>query len=190
VRRHLPPDLGVAVAIAYTLGWRLRSEVLTLERRHVDLARGTLTLDASVTKTKKPRLVYLPPAPTAEITGQIERVRALEREGIITPYLFPHRAHSRAVNPKTGKRFYARGERIRDFRRAWRTACIEAGLFKVVRVDEQRTRKCRPCGGMTSAAPRSATWSTTALPSAWGCRSPGTGPAASSTATTSSPRKT
>jgi hypothetical protein len=30
------------VALAYTLGWWMLSEVLTLERRHVDLDAGTL----------------------------------------------------------------------------------------------------------------------------------------------------
>ena len=42
VRRHLPDELRVAVAFAYTFGWRVRSEVLTLERRHVDLRAGTV----------------------------------------------------------------------------------------------------------------------------------------------------
>jgi integrase len=40
VRKHLPPDLQVAVAIAYTFGWRMQSEVLTLERRQLDFDAG------------------------------------------------------------------------------------------------------------------------------------------------------
>ena len=32
VKRHLRPDLQVAVSIAYAFGWRTQSEVLTLER--------------------------------------------------------------------------------------------------------------------------------------------------------------
>jgi hypothetical protein len=47
VRAHLPEDLQVAVNIAYAFGWRMQSEVLTLERRHVDLEAGTLRLDAA-----------------------------------------------------------------------------------------------------------------------------------------------
>src|SRR5438874_11356339 len=53
VRRHLPADLQTACAIAYTFGWRMRSEVLSLERRHLDLdvtPFGTLRLDANMTK--------------------------------------------------------------------------------------------------------------------------------------------
>jgi hypothetical protein len=37
VRRRLPADLQVAVTIGHTFGWRIRSEVLTLELRQVDL---------------------------------------------------------------------------------------------------------------------------------------------------------
>jgi hypothetical protein len=40
VRSYLRPDLQVAVAEAYTYGWRIRSEVLTLERRQLDLKAG------------------------------------------------------------------------------------------------------------------------------------------------------
>ena len=34
-----------AIAVAYTFGWRMQSEVLSLERRHLDLEAGTLRLD-------------------------------------------------------------------------------------------------------------------------------------------------
>jgi hypothetical protein len=45
VRKHLPDDLQAAVTVAYTFGWRMQSEVLALERRHLDLDAGTLRLD-------------------------------------------------------------------------------------------------------------------------------------------------
>ena len=62
VRRRLRPDLQLAVDLAYTYGWRIRDEVLTLERRHVDLDAGTIRLDPGTTKNDDGRLVYLPPA--------------------------------------------------------------------------------------------------------------------------------
>jgi integrase len=131
VRTHLRPDLAVAVTIAFTYGWRMQSEVLTLERRHVDLAAGTLRLDPGQTKTDEPRVVYLTPELKAAIAGQLERVRALEHATKrIIPHLFPH--------PTNGRR-YMKGDRIRDFRKAWLTACTEAGAPGMLVHDFRRT---------------------------------------------------
>jgi integrase len=44
VLRHLSADLQVVAAIAHAFGWRAPSEILTLERRHLDLDAGTLRL--------------------------------------------------------------------------------------------------------------------------------------------------
>ena len=44
------PDLQLACLIAYRLGWRMQSEILMLERRHVDMERSTLSLDPGSTK--------------------------------------------------------------------------------------------------------------------------------------------
>jgi integrase len=117
VRRHLSPDIQVATAIAYAFGWRTQSEVLTLERRHLDLAAGTLRLDPGTTKNDEGRVVYLTPELKGLLAAQLERVEALQRQtGRIVPYLFPH---------LRGRR---RGERRRDFRKAWATACLKAEL--------------------------------------------------------------
>ncbi len=64
VRRRLPEDLQVAVTIAYTYGWRMRSEVLALAGRQVDLDAGTLRLDPGCTKNDDGRVVY--PHPRAK----------------------------------------------------------------------------------------------------------------------------
>jgi integrase len=56
VRRKLSEDLQVAVTIAYTYGWRMQSEVLSLDRRQLDLAAGTLRLDPGTTKNDDGRL--------------------------------------------------------------------------------------------------------------------------------------
>ena len=60
VRRRLPEDLQVAVSVAYALGWRMQSEVLTLQRRQVDLEAATLRLEPGTTKNDEGRVVYLP----------------------------------------------------------------------------------------------------------------------------------
>ena len=128
VRRHLPPDLQVAVSIAYIYGWRMQSEVLTLKRRQLDLEAGTLRLEPGTTKNDEGRVVYLTPALKALLAAQVERVRALEHQtGRIVPYLFPH------------LRGQHRGERIKDFRRSWQTACLRVGCLGMIRHDFRRT---------------------------------------------------
>jgi integrase len=128
VRRYLSPDLQDAVAIEYAFGWRCRSEVLTLQRRQLDVEAGTLRLEPGTTKNDEGRVVYLPADLKSQLVEQLERVRALERKtGRIVPHLFPH---------LRGRR---RGQRIRDFGRAWATACRKAGVPEMLRHDFRRT---------------------------------------------------
>ena len=114
--------------IAYTFGWRMRSEVLTLERRQLDVEAGTLRLEPGTTKNDEGRLVYLTPELKSLLAAQVERARTLEKKlGRIIPYVFPR---------LTGRRA---GERIRDFRKAWATACKTAGVPGRLRHDFRRT---------------------------------------------------
>ncbi len=77
VRRHLPADLHVAVTIAYTFGWRMKSEVLSLELRQVDLEAGTIRLDPGTTKNDEGRLMYLTPELQGMLREQGGRVMTL-----------------------------------------------------------------------------------------------------------------
>src|SRR5262249_9118636 len=71
VRRHLRSDLQVACDLGYTFGWRVRDEVLTLERRQMDLAAGSVRLDVGTTKNEDGRVVYLTPALRAGLAEQL-----------------------------------------------------------------------------------------------------------------------
>jgi integrase len=156
VRAALPEDLQVAVGIEYAFGWRTQSEVLTLERRHFDLAAGTIRLDPGTTKNDDGREVYLPADLKGHLAAQVERVRDLERKrGEVIPYLFPH---------LTGR---LAGERRRDFRKAWLTACVKTGLAERVELPPGRCRSRRTGFGMISGGPRSGIWSMRGSPSAW-----------------------
>ena len=125
VRGHLPKDLQVAMAIAHAFGWRMQSEILTLERRQLDLEAGTLRLDAGTTKNDEGRVVYLTPELKSLLTAQLERVDALQRRlGRIVPFLFPYLSGRRRA-----------GERRRDFRKTWATACQLAGLAQTIEED-------------------------------------------------------
>jgi integrase len=128
VRRHLPEDLQVAATIAYTFGWRTQTEVLTLERRQLDLKVGTLRLDTGTTKNADGRVVYLTPEHTGLLAAQLERVDKFGKQtDTIIPFVFPHRS---------GRR---RGQRRTDYRKAWLSACRKAGIPGMLRHDCRRT---------------------------------------------------
>ena len=117
VKRQLRPDLQVAVSIAYALGWRTQSEVLTLTRPQVDLSACTIRLEPGTTKNDDGRLVYLTPELVELLQAQEERVQLLEMDlGHKVPYLFPHLSGEH------------KGKRIHDFEKRWRTACLNAML--------------------------------------------------------------
>src|SRR5215471_1558514 len=106
VRKHLSADLQVAATIAYTFGWRTQSEVLTLERRQVDLKEGTLRLEPGGTKNDDGRVAYLTPELKVLLAMQLERVDQLGKQ---TARSFPTCSHiSKALieaggEPTTGK---------------------------------------------------------------------------------------
>ena len=127
VRRHLPADLQVVVSIAHTYGWRMQSEVLSLELRQLGLEAGTIRLDPGSTKNVDGCLVYLNSELSALLGAQVARVMDLMRErGAVIPYLFPHLMERH------------QGKRRRGFRRAWQTACKHAGCVGMLRHDFKR----------------------------------------------------
>ena len=129
VRRTLRPDLQVAVTIAHSYGWRMQSEVLTLALSQIDLGAGTMRINPGGSKTGEGRIVYLSSEVKKMLEEQIERVRAVSRTmGRVIPYLFPHLPKGRL-----------QGERIRDFRKSWATACKAVGLSGMLRHDLRRT---------------------------------------------------
>jgi integrase len=76
-----------------------------------------ITLRAQDTKTKKPRIIYL----AGELLEVINFQRAFKEQKFSKcPWVF----------------FTGTGERIKDFRRAWDGACLEAGLSKILTDDQ------------------------------------------------------
>src|SRR5262249_27035599 len=113
VLAHLPEELQPVVTFGYLTGWRLKSEVLTLQWRNVDLEACEVRLDAPATKNGESR--ELPYGALPELVELLRSLRAKTREierelGRVVPYVF-HRA----------------GNPIRDFRGAWQAACRAAG---------------------------------------------------------------
>jgi integrase len=127
VANRLKPDLRAAVAVSYAFGWRMQSETLMLERRHLDLAAQTLRLDTS--KNGEGRVVALPDDLAAMLAEQVARIETVQREsGRIIPWLFPHLTGTKRL-----------GARRRDFAKAWRVACEAAGVAGRLRHDLRRT---------------------------------------------------
>ncbi len=128
VKRRLREDLQVVVGVAYQLGWRIQSEVLTLTKAQVDLEHGVLRLEPGCTKNDDGREIYMTPELNALVSGQVERVKRLEKQrGQIIPWLFPH------------LRGRHQGQRIKEFRKTWKRACEKAGCPGMLRHDFRRT---------------------------------------------------
>jgi integrase len=135
---HLPVDLRPVFETAYITGWRVRSELLTRQKTHVDLVNGWLRLEPGEGKTGEGRQFPLTPELRAVLEQQLARTREIETAtGQVTPWVF-HR----------------NGEPIKSYRRAWRSACKKAGLPDLIPHDFRRTavRNLERAGVSRSAA--------------------------------------
>ena len=109
--RRLSPDLADAVQFMFITGWRSRSEVLPLRWPQVDLAGGFVRLEPGTTKNSEGRAFPLIP----ELRALLERRQSITRRC--------ERAQGRII----AHVFHRYGRPIKTLRRAWRTACKEAG---------------------------------------------------------------
>ena len=125
VRRHLPEHLRGLVTLAYYFGWRVTSEVLTLQWGQIDRAVGTIRLEPGTTKNKGGRTVAYHEIDELRdvIEAQWQRHLEFQREGTICPWVFEHKG----------------GQRIKSYRRSWVTACRRAGVAGRVPHDFRRT---------------------------------------------------
>jgi len=104
-------------------GWRTPSEVLPLHWRQADFEAGTVRLDADTTKNGEGRIFPMTRELRALLGAQREYTDTVQRDhGIICPWVF-HR----------------NGKPIKSFRRAWRSACKQAGLPGMIPHDFRRT---------------------------------------------------
>jgi integrase len=123
VRRHLPDYAKPIVTFGYITGWRIRSEVLPLQWRQVDLKTETVRLEPGTTKTREGRTFIITPELRACLEGQRTATDTLQRQtGQIVPWVF-HRE----------------GRPLQGFRRAWKSACRAAGVPGRIPHDLRRT---------------------------------------------------
>lgn len=123
VKEKLLPALRPVAYFAYITGWRVHSEVLPLQWRHVDLEAETVRLDVGTTKNGEGRLFLMTAELRALLLVQREYTDQVQhKRGIICPWVF-HR----------------NGEQIHVFRRNWKTACKNAGCPGRIPHDFRRT---------------------------------------------------
>jgi integrase len=160
--RALPADLRPPMTVAYVTGWRLASELLTRQQRHVTLGRqGWLRLERGETKSGEGRMFPLIPELRAAIVAQRKTTAALERRlGRVLPWLF----HDAAGAPHFHRG--RNGVMVTDYvRRAWARACEAAGVDGALRHDFRRTaaRDLLRAGNSTKAVMRLVGWESEAM---------------------------
>jgi integrase len=125
VLRHLPTSMQPVVTFAYVTGWRINSEVLTLQWRQVDLKAGEVRLDPGTTKNFEGRVFYLTPELKELLKAQRNAADRIQRqEGMIVQHVFFH-----DLTTKAGKVGFWSGHSIAasGFYHAWCRARIAAG---------------------------------------------------------------
>jgi integrase len=132
VRRHLPESLQPLVTFAYVTGWRVPSEVQTLQWSQVDFSADTVRLEPGMTKNGEARVFPF----TAELRAVLEAQRAahdnLKAAGIICPWIF-----FRLIAKGRGGTKYPKP--ITAFTKAWKAACVAAGCPGRIPHDFRRT---------------------------------------------------
>jgi hypothetical protein len=77
---QLPEALQSPMHTAHLTGWRLRSEIFTRQKHHVDLAAGWLRLEPGETKDGRGRMFPLVPELRAVVERQLTATRAFEQQ--------------------------------------------------------------------------------------------------------------
>ena len=123
VLENAPEYLKPVIQTAYITGWRIKSEILTRQKQHLDLQSGCLRLEREETNTGEERRFPLTPGMRELLVRQLEKINELERKtNRLIPWLFHHN-----------------GKPIKDFRKAWALACGRAGVIGKVPHDFRRT---------------------------------------------------
>ena len=125
VRAHLPAYARPAATFAYLTGWRLKSEILTLQWRQIDFKGGTVRLEPNTTKNNDGRTFPMIPQLRVVLEAQRSATEALQRKtGSIIPWVF---------------HWTKRGRQLKAFTKAWRAAVIAAGVPGRIPHDCRRT---------------------------------------------------
>jgi integrase len=109
--QHLPDEIKPVAVTAYVTGWRVADEILTRQRKHLDLAHGWLRLEPGETKNKEGREFPLTPMLREALERQVQKTEALQKEkgAIIPSALSPQGKTHHSVPAVVEKRVQAGG---------------------------------------------------------------------------------
>src|SRR5438270_8347482 len=124
---HLPAAICPVVRFAYITGWRIPSDVLPLQWRHIDFEARIVRLGPHTTKNDEGRTFPFTDALLQLLEAQKAEHHRLKGEGVLCPWVFH----------QTGKK--VKGKPIVRFTRAWRKACEKAGCPGRIPHDLRRT---------------------------------------------------
>jgi len=111
----LPSHLKPILTFGYFSGWR-KGEILGLQRKHIDLREGTVRLEPGETKNNEGRTLYMEPE-LLEIMKHLYRQRRMDCLYV----------------------FHLNGNKIKDFRKSWSTACEAIDKFGLLFHDLRRS---------------------------------------------------
>ena len=120
LREALPEHLKGFVTFAYKTGWRV-SEIENLRWNQVDLENSIVRLETGETKNNEARTVYLDKELQEVFLAQKERQKELSK---ISNYVFPNEDGT---------------DKIRNFRKSWKSACKKAKIGDKLFHDFRRT---------------------------------------------------
>jgi integrase len=125
--------LRSVITFAYITGWRISSEVLPLQWRHIDLRAREVRLDPGKTNNREGRVFKL----TSQLRRLLEERKA-ERDRVaketdqICPYVFFRMVARRRGGTKDPRK-------IKALKKAWEKACVAAGCPGSIPHDLRRT---------------------------------------------------
>jgi integrase len=138
---HLSTELQAVVRFGYVTGWRIDSEVLPLEWRQVDFDErltptqrmpGTIRLFSGTTKNGEGRVFPFTDELREVLTDQWAEHERVKKLGHVEPWVF-----FRMVADERGGEKKPRP--ILKFNKAWRNACVAAGVPGRIPHDLRRT---------------------------------------------------
>jgi len=122
VIQHLPEPLDDVIRFAFITGWRIPSEVLTLEWRQVDFAGGEVRLDPGTTKNSEGRVFPMTQELRSLLESRQRGVAELKRtRALLVPWVFYRMVADGRAGEKQPRQIIA-------FNKAWAAACKSAGL--------------------------------------------------------------